>query len=182
MRFFTDKDRPVHLGPYPLERLSRCETADLDKVPPFKQLSFRRPDAPQSIVNAMGEYQAMMDAIRDGLVNKAKAGLPADPQERSNHLKGFGYFNDSSMVAVCEIPPSALLKTPHKNPDIDRLAEDLRTKQTTTLAAGIDMIMAELAREDPEDECVDAEEDEGEEEDELENSESEEVDDEVESE
>ncbi|MEP1210023.1 MAG: reductive dehalogenase [Rhizobiaceae bacterium] len=144
MRFFTDKDRPVHMGPYPLERLSRRDAADLDQVPPFQQLSFRRPEAPQSIVNAMGEYQAMMDAIRDGLVNKAKAGLPDDPQERVNHLKGFGYFNDSSMVAACEIPISSLLKAPYKNPDIDRLAEDLRTKQTTTLAAGIDMIMADL--------------------------------------
>lgn len=144
MRFFTDKDRPVHLGPYPLERLSRKAAVDLDTVPPFQQLSFRRPDAPQSIVNAMGEYQAMMDAIRDGLVNKAKSGLPSDPQERVNHLKGFGYFNDCSMVAACEISPSMLLDTAYKNPDIDRLAEDLRTKQTTTLAAGIDMIMADL--------------------------------------
>ncbi|NKB54181.1 MAG: reductive dehalogenase [Rhizobiaceae bacterium] len=144
MRLFSDKDRPVHLGPYPLERLSRRDVAPLDQVPPYEQISFRRPDAPQSIVNAMGEYQAMMDAIRDGLVNKAKSGLPADPQERVNHLKGFGYFSDSTMVAACEIPQSALLKTPYRNPDIDRLAEDLRTKQTTTLAAGIDMIMADL--------------------------------------
>ncbi|MEP0941726.1 MAG: reductive dehalogenase [Rhizobiaceae bacterium] len=144
MRFFTDKDRPVHLGPYPLERLSRRDIVDLEDVPTFQQLSFRRPDAPESIINAMGEYQAMMDAIRDGLVNKAKAGIPDDTQERSNHLKGFGYFNDASMVAACRIPPSAFLSEPYKNPDIERLAEDLRTKQTTTLTAGIDMIMADL--------------------------------------
>ena len=144
MRFFTDKDRPVHLGPYPLERLSRLQAANLDEVPSFQQLSFRRSNAPESIVNAMGEYQAMMDAIRDGMVNKAQAGIPDDLQERVNHLKGFGYFSDSSMVAACEIPKSALLKESYKNPDIDRLAEDLRTKQTTTLAAGIDMIMADL--------------------------------------
>ena len=65
MRFFTDKDRPVHLGPYPLERLSRLQRANLDSVPSFKQLSFRRSNTPESIVNAMGEYQAMMDPIKD---------------------------------------------------------------------------------------------------------------------
>ena len=132
------------MGPYPLERLSHQDTADLDAVPAFQQLNFRRPDAPDSIVNAMGEYQAMMDAIRDGLINKVKAGIPDDILERTNHLKGFGYFNDSSMVAACHIPSSAFLKEPYKNPDIERLAEDLRTKQTTTLTAGIDMIMADL--------------------------------------
>ena len=41
----------------------------------------RRPDAPESLVNAMAEYQAMMDAIRDGLVNKARAECPEDPEE-----------------------------------------------------------------------------------------------------
>ncbi|MGI9364003.1 MAG: reductive dehalogenase [Rhizobiaceae bacterium] len=144
MRFFSDKERPVHLGPYPLERLVRQETVDLNSVPAFQQLSFRRPDAPESIVNAMGEYQAMLDAIRDGLVNKAKSGIPDDPQERVDHLKGFAYFSDSSMAASCRIDDAVRLTQPFRNPDIDRLAEDLRTKQTTTLAAGIDLIMADL--------------------------------------
>ncbi len=144
MRFFSDKDRPVHMGPYPLERLSRQDQAEPGDVPPFQPLDFQRPETPDSIVNAMGEYQAMLDAIRDGLVNKVKSEIPDDVQERANHLKGFGYFNDASMVAICRIDEKSRLSTPHRNPDIDRLAEGLRTKQTTTLAAGIDLIMADL--------------------------------------
>ena len=97
-----------------------------------------------SIVNAMGDYQAMMDAIRDGLVNKTQADCPEDVQERSSHLKSFGYFNDASMVGIAALPPSALLNTPYRNPDIDRLAQDLKTRQTKTLASGIDVIMADL--------------------------------------
>ncbi|NKB27679.1 MAG: reductive dehalogenase [Rhodobacteraceae bacterium] len=144
LRFFSDKNRPVHLSAYPLERLVRGEMPDLTAIATAPQLSFRRPDQPQSIVNAMGEYQAMLDAIRDGLVNKARAEIPEDLAERANHLKAFGYFSDSSMVGICRLPEAALLMTPYRNPDIDRLAEDLRTKQTATLASGIDVIMADL--------------------------------------
>ena len=65
MRFFSDKDRPVHMGPYPLERLSRQDQAEPGDVPPFQPLDFQRPETPDSIVNAMGEYQAMLDALDD---------------------------------------------------------------------------------------------------------------------
>ena len=144
IRFFSDKRRPVHLGPFPLERLERGEMPDLSLVPPMQALSFRRSNTPASIVNAMGEYQAMMDAIRDGMVNKSRAGCPSDPTERANHLKAFAYFSDAAMAGVGTTPHSALLETPITNPDIDRLAHDLKTRQTKTLASGIDMIMADL--------------------------------------
>ncbi len=145
MRFFSDRHRPVHMGPYPLERLARSDRMpDLAAVPAMRQVSFQRPDAPASIVNAMGEYQAMLDAIRVGLVNRARAGCPDDPVERACHLKAFGHFNDASMVGICALEPSMLLAEPFRNPDVDRLAEDLRSRQTKTLAAGIDLIMADL--------------------------------------
>ncbi|WP_425418323.1 2Fe-2S iron-sulfur cluster-binding protein [Oricola indica] len=145
IRFFSDRDRPVHMGPYPLERLARADrTPDAASIPAMARLSFERPDKPESLVNAMGEYQAMMDAIRDGLVNKARAEIPADPVERANHLKGFGYFSDASMIGACALSRSDLLDKPIRNPAIDRLKHDLRTRQTKTLASGIDMIMADL--------------------------------------
>ncbi len=144
-RIFSDKDRPVHMGAYPTERLARVSAMpDLAAVPAMQPLSFSRPGAPEAIVNAMGEYQAMLDAIREGLVNKMVADCPDDPGERADHLKGFGYFSDATMIGVCELPDAALLAAPFRNPDIDRLAEELRTKQTKTLASGIDMIMADL--------------------------------------
>ncbi|GGB60027.1 hypothetical protein GCM10011316_35060 [Roseibium aquae] len=144
-KLFSDRNRPVHMGPYPTERLKRMSgRADLAGVPKMMPVSFRRPDMPESLVNAMAEYQAMMDAIRDGLVNKAVAEIPADPAERANHLKAFGYFSDASMVGMCRLPGGAILETPIANPDIPRLAHALRTRQTKTLASGIDVIMADL--------------------------------------
>ncbi|MEM7752309.1 MAG: 4Fe-4S double cluster binding domain-containing protein, partial [Pseudomonadota bacterium] len=144
MRIFSDAKRPVHLGPYPLERLKRVETAELTGLPTFEALAFQNLTAPESLTNAMAEYQAMMDAIRDGLVNKAQAECPTDPTDRANHLKAFGYFSDTAMVGVCRLDPETHLNTPFRNPDIDRLADDLKTRQTKTLASGIDLIMADL--------------------------------------
>ena len=144
-KIFSTRNRPVHLGPYPLERLTRVEPPPrLSDVPADKVLSFHRPEQPQSIVNAMKEFQAMMDAIRGGFVNKAVADIPSDPVERANHLKAFGYYCDASMVGTGPVPKDAILATARRNADIDRLAEALRTRQTKTLASGIDMIMADL--------------------------------------
>ena len=118
IRFFSDRNRPVHMGPYPLERLARRDSnAELSTVPDMPRLSFHRPDTPESLVNAMGEYQAMLDTIRDGLVNRVRSEIPNDPQERSNHLKGFGYFSDASMIGTCRLTNAVLLAEPIRNPD-----------------------------------------------------------------
>ena len=132
------------MGPYPLERLERGLMPDLSKLSEMSPLSFHRPKAPDNITNAMGEYQAMLDAIRDGLVNRTKAEIPSDPLKRSQHIKGFGYFNDAAMIGICNLPASAILDGPIINSDVARLAQALRTRQTRTLASGIDLIMADL--------------------------------------
>lgn len=139
------RKRPPHLGPFPLETLRRRDfKPDLSALPSPRQTSFQRPGDPLSIVNAMGEYQSMLDAIREGGVKAQPADIPKCPSERSRHIKAFGYYCDASMVGICEIPKSAWLKEPFENPDVRRLAEKIRTMQTKTFAAGIDVIMAML--------------------------------------
>ncbi|MGB0959109.1 MAG: 2Fe-2S iron-sulfur cluster-binding protein [Halocynthiibacter sp.] len=144
-KIFSYKTRAPHLGPYPLETLKRrTDIANLSALPAQIPTSFHRPDDPLSIVNAMREYQAMMDATREGLVKKERAIIPEDPIERSQHMKSFGYYCDASMVGVCEIPQEAWLETPVKNPDVARLGQKLETMQPKSLAAGVDVIMASL--------------------------------------
>lgn len=146
MKYFSDKNRPVHLGPFPLERLKRLETTELDfsDVPACEQLRFVDNNSPQNIINSMSEAQAMLDAIRNGLINKATAEMPSDLIERQNHLKSFGYFSDVSMAASCALSQNMMLKQPFRNSDIDELSGKLRTEQTKSLASGIDVIMADL--------------------------------------
>ncbi|WP_283638705.1 reductive dehalogenase [Marinovum algicola] len=145
IRLFSDKNRPVHMGRYPSELLARSRTLpDLAQVPAFVPLSFDRSDRPHCIVNAMREHQAMLDVIRDGIVNPAMAACPTDPLERANHIKAFSYFSDAAVTGVCALPRAARLPEPHQNPDVAHLAQQLKTRQTKTLAAGIDQIMADL--------------------------------------
>ena len=145
MRFFSYKNRPVHLGPFPLERLARQdEQPDLSTVPPMQTLKFHDVDNRDNLINALGPYAAMLDAIRDGMVKKERGIIPTDLQERSNHLKAFAYYHDTSQAAVCRLTSEMFLEAPIKNAGIAALAQDLATKQTKTLASGIDLVMAEL--------------------------------------
>ena len=144
-KLLSYKNRPPHLGPYPLDRLARVDTVQgLDRLAPMPGLSFRRADDPLSIVNAMRDYQAMLDATREGLVKRERGVIPSDPMTRANHLKSFGYYCDAAMVGICEIPTSAWLEDPLKNPDVDRLGQKIETMQVKTYAAGVDVIMAGL--------------------------------------
>jgi len=86
----------------------------------------------------------MLDALRDGLVSKSKAKCPDDPAERARHIKSFAYFQDAPMVGIGKVDPSMLLAEPIQNPEIGRLAEELKTRQVKSLASGIDGIMADL--------------------------------------
>ena len=144
-QFFSNRKRAFHLGPFPLERLVRTDQAvDLSDVPPAAQLNFVRSETPESLVNAIGDYQAMLDAIRDGVVASHPAGCPSDLEERARHIKSFGYYQDAPMVGIARLDDLAKLQHPFKNPEIDRLAEDLKTKQVKSLSSGIDVIMADL--------------------------------------
>ncbi|MGR3491050.1 MAG: NAD-binding oxidoreductase, partial [Shimia sp.] len=134
-QIFSSRSRPVHLGAYPLEHLTRG--AMPEDVPKWKAYP-----GEGALADAMVDHQTMMDTIRDGLVNSARADIPDDPAERAAHLKAFAYFSDADLVGIGVCPP--VLDQPVLNSGIARLSEDLRTRQTKTLASGIDQIMADL--------------------------------------
>ena len=144
MRLFSTRDRPVHLGPFPLERLARTSLPPrLDAVAPMQPLSFDDPD-PLSLSHAMARYMAMFDLVRDGPLQSAPAEIPDDPVERANHLKAAAYYFDVSMVGLCALPPQALLDEPIRNPAVAALGEELERSQPKSFAAGMDMILADV--------------------------------------
>ena len=83
MKLFSYKHRPVHLGPYPLERLRRQGgLPDLDVVPPMQPVSYVDETNPKSLTNAMARYIGMLDVVRDGAVTSLKAEIPDDPKNK----------------------------------------------------------------------------------------------------
>ena len=86
----------------------------------------------------------MMDAVRDGSAHPVVSDIPADLQERSNHLKVFAYFNDIAIVGITALAKDDHFLTPRQNLEVNRLAHALSTRQTKTFAAGIDLIMVDL--------------------------------------
>jgi reductive dehalogenase len=145
MKLFSYKNRPVHLGPYPLERLARQRAMpDLAIVPPFGPVSYADEANPASLANAMARYIGMFDVVRDGAVAPRPAEIPDDPLERSNHLKAAGYYYDATQVGVCVLPAAALLDQPLRNPSLAALADELERNQPKTYTAGIDVIYADV--------------------------------------
>ncbi len=133
------------MGKYPSELLARTHMMpDLAAIPPQVQLTFDHGENPHSIINAMREHQAMLDVIRSGLVNVEKSECPSDVVERAHHIKAFSYFSDAAATGICALPQAALLDRPFHNPDVTQLVDDLKTRQTKSFAAGIDIIMADL--------------------------------------
>ena len=144
MRLFSYRDRPVHLGPYPLERLRRTDqTPDGSRLPPMQALSFA-PSHATSIGPAMGRYMAMFDLVRDGTTAALDAEIPSDPTARSQHLKAAGYYFDASIMATGMIPASARLSVPIRNPQVQALGAELERSQPKSFAAGMDMILADV--------------------------------------
>ena len=144
VKLFSDAKRPVYIGLLPLESLVRSSAAYLDAVLPFAPLGFGTGHPPHSIIHAMRDDQAMMDAIQDDPVAAVRSKPTDNPQHRAEHLEAFGYFSDASMVGVGPVSKSAGLPNPVRTRDIDWLAADLQTRQAKTLAVGIDLIMADL--------------------------------------
>ncbi|TQV74313.1 2Fe-2S iron-sulfur cluster-binding protein [Denitrobaculum tricleocarpae] len=145
MRLFSYKNRPVHLGPYPLERLKRQEAQpDLFDVPVMQPLAFLDDESPESLANPMALFIGMLDAIRDGLIAEKRSEIPSSLEERSDHLKAAGYYFDATQAGICALPKAAFLEQSFRNPVLDQLLAQLEGSQPKTLASGIDVVMADV--------------------------------------
>ena len=143
MRYFSNRDRPFHLGPFPLEKLVRTRRQPrLETVPSDRGIDLGSHDQ-GSIAHAIARFLAMMDTVRDDEVNSEPAEIPGDPQERSRHFKAASYYFDASMVGIARLEQDHLLRRPRRNPMIDGIRQELEAGQPVTYAAGVDAIYAD---------------------------------------
>ena len=144
MRYFSGKNRPFHLGPFPMELLKRdCRLPDLSAVPGMKELNFEsRPHV--SIAHSIARFIAMLDTVRDGVMSPLAAEIPECPSERARHMKASCCYFDVSMVGITRLESKHFLTTCRRNPMIDGIRTELEAGQPTTYAAGVDAIYADV--------------------------------------
>ncbi len=101
------KNRPYHLGPFPLETLPRDECV-LEReagLSPTRPVS--GPAAGGILGSATDKYLKIFDQFVDGPVAPAQAPGLDDFDRRAVDIKGGAYFMDASQVGICRIPTSA---------------------------------------------------------------------------
>ncbi len=135
MNLLARRNRPMHLGPHPMEKISRVETPttliieDEVKTVPRRADGFERArlgdfGAQQQrlrqrsggsraagqkppMYDAMGELLRTMVAQHEGPVADQRAPLPNDPEAVANNIKSFAYFLNADAVGICEAKPYA---------------------------------------------------------------------------
>ena len=138
MIFFSNKARPYHLGPYPLERIAR------DPALLAREISLPRsatPPAAKSAAQGFGEavekYHQIFHGLRDNAPVSAKAPVPDDFERRMIDIKGSGYFLNASQIGICETTNSCWLadSTPRSHSHVVVvLVEHSRTPENGSLA------------------------------------------------
>ena len=101
-RLYSHRQRPVHLGPLPTERLPRAASAP--------ELPARQPDDRQAgdttaVAAVVPEYLALCNRHLAGSTAPAPAPVPGDLQARADNLKATAYFLDATLAGICALAP-----------------------------------------------------------------------------
>jgi len=106
VKLFSHRERSVHLGPYPLERLTRSIGAFQVRPGPMVRPSETRIPGRWAATAAFQPYLDLCDAARVGDVAPT-APLTDDTEELSRHLKAGLYFLDADMAGCGAVDDDA---------------------------------------------------------------------------
>lgn len=102
------KNRPFHLGRFPLETLKTDQSVAAREAarPPLAAFfPSGPPDGP--LARAADHYRALFAKFADGPVAPQAAPVPDDLVRRTADIKGAATFLDSDQTGICRIPASA---------------------------------------------------------------------------
>jgi len=103
MLFYSRKNRPFELGPYPLERLPHDKSilAIEENKPKVLRPATAINLNENSFSKAVAKYKRMFNelGVVDPLPNKAP--VPDDLAIRTKDVKGAAYFLDAAQVGIC---------------------------------------------------------------------------------
>ena len=108
--YARSKDRPFHLGPYPLETLARDDSvvAAESERPPVAARADAAADG--LLADACRKFTDLYGRFARAEPAREKAPVPDDLERRSVDIKGVAYFMDASQVGICRLPKGAWLE------------------------------------------------------------------------
>ena len=113
--FPASKNRPFHLGTYPLEVLERDEARILAEAERPRAVPETESIGNGEFAKAVLKYRNLFRKfVEDDLAEK-EAPVPRDLTRRAIDIKGCAYFMDASQVGICKIPDKAWFKDQNKN-------------------------------------------------------------------
>ena len=101
------KDRPYHLGPFPLETLATDDAVGAGEA--ARPRVAATPPGPRDgpLARAADHYRDLFAKFADGPVAPKPAPVPDDLTRRAADIKGAAYFLDAAQVGICRIPANA---------------------------------------------------------------------------
>jgi len=101
MKLFSNRNRPMELGSYPMEWLPR--TSD-DAFPGGALPGADGVPGPWALAHVTEAYADLFDGLRMGVVAPGQASIPESLKARAANAKASAYFLDASLVGVAAIP------------------------------------------------------------------------------
>ena len=106
----ASKQRPFHLGGYPLEVLPRDDGIVAQEAA-RPRVSVPEADFADSLLGRVAmQYRDIFSAFIEGEPAEQQAPVPADLERRAADAKGCAYFMDAGQVGICRIPENAWLE------------------------------------------------------------------------
>ena len=101
------RNRPIELGPFPMESLSRAaELLDVEiSRPPIQSKSKILPTSALAV--AAAQYANLFLNFRHAIVAPTRAPVPDDLDRRSRDIKGGIYFLNAAHAGICKVGVSA---------------------------------------------------------------------------
>ncbi|MGB0629648.1 MAG: Fe-S protein [Alphaproteobacteria bacterium] len=103
------KNRPFHLGTFPLESLERDEGLIAVESDRPKATAASPAPANGEMGRAAVKYRELFSRFLEGEAVEKEAPVPRDLDRRADDIKGCAYFMDASQVGICRIPDNAWL-------------------------------------------------------------------------
>ena len=105
----ASRNRPFHLGTYPLEVIDRDETVIAVESDRPKAAGKAAASATGELGRASAKYRDLFTRFIEGEAVEKEAPVPSDLERRAVDIKGCAYFMDASQVGICRIPDNAWL-------------------------------------------------------------------------